>query len=125
MNAVDIVLILVIVALVALAARRTARNFKGDGDCCGGGAKRPRIKKVRVDDTDEKHYPYETDVKIGGMTCENCVRAVENAINGIGGTWARVSLESGTAHVLSKEPLDNAKVKQAVEDAGYYIPRRS
>ena len=55
------------------------------------------------------------------MTCDHCVKNVENALNAIEGTWAKVDLESGTAHVLSKQPIDNEQLKKAVTDAGYYI----
>lgn len=118
-----VVLVIVIAVLFVLALRRAYRTFTGKTSCCGGGEAAAKVKRVRVEDTDEANYPYAQDVRIGGMTCEHCADAVENAINGLGGVWARVSLEKNEAHILSKEPLDLDRVKDAVTDAGYYLAR--
>ncbi|MDY6112272.1 MAG: heavy metal-associated domain-containing protein, partial [Ellagibacter isourolithinifaciens] len=96
-------------------------------DCCGGGPKAPKAKKVAavtVEDTDEANYPFSLDVKVKGMTCEKCVGRVQNALNAQSGTWARVDLGSGMAHILAKSPIDRDAVERAVEDAGYYVSHR-
>ena len=85
---------------------------------------RRRPAACRVTDTDEANYPYTTDVPVGGMTCEKCVAAVENALNSIDGVWARVNLAEKNAHVLSKQPLDMERAKDVLRDAGYYVIQR-
>lgn len=115
-----VVICIVIAVLGVFALRRAIRTFSGDGSCCGGKS-RKRARKVRVADQDEAHYPYANDFMIGGMTCDKCVTAVESALNSCEGVWARVDLAGKTAHVLSKKPLDEQKVKDVVREAGYYV----
>ena len=55
------------------------------------------------------------------MTCENCARKVENALNRLDGTWAIVSISGGSAKVLSKTPPDEAAIREAVRGAGYVV----
>ena len=85
----------------------------------------PRVlAAVTVEDTDEANYPFSLDVTVKGMTCEKCVGRVQNALNAQPGTWARVDLGSGMAHILAKSPIDRDAVERAVEDAGYYVSHR-
>ena len=79
-----------------------------------------------MSDTNEANYKHALDLKIGGMTCEKCVENVQNAINSVdaGNVWARVDLGSKTAHILSKNALDQASVEEAVEAAGYFVSSR-
>lgn len=121
MNASTFVILLVILVLAAFSARRLIRSFSGKGGCHGGGSSAPSAKRVKVSDTDESHYPYAEDIKISGMTCDRCRAAVESALNAVDGTWARVDLPSGTAHVLSKQPIDRAALDRAIVEAGYYV----
>ena len=84
MNAPTAIIIVVIAILMVFALRRTYRVFSLKDDCCGGGPKAPKAKKVAavtVEDTDEANYPYSLDVKVKGMTCEKCVERVQNALN--------------------------------------------
>ena len=118
-----VIICIVIAVAVVFAARRAVRTFSGDGSCCGGKSAK-KVKRPHVEDTDEANYPYATDVSIGGMTCERCSAAVENALNGIDGVWARVDLAAKNAHVLSKQPLDMDCVKDVVREAGYYVIQR-
>ncbi len=128
MNIQTFVLLAIIVVGMLFALRRTYRVFSLKDDCCGGGAKdsSKKFKAVKVEDTDEANYKHALDVKIGGMTCEKCVQNVQNAINSIGegDVWARVDLDTRMAHVLSKEPIDQAAVEAAVEQAGYFVSHR-
>jgi copper chaperone len=62
-------------------------------------------------------------VKVDGMSCEHCVKAVTDAAGGLPGVGdVKVSLEAGTAEVA----YDPAKVslgaiKAAIEDQGYDV----
>ena len=122
------VLLAVIVVLMLFALRRAYRVFSLKDDCCGGGPKdaAKRARAVKIEDTDEANYDHVLDLKIGGMTCEKCVEHVQNAINAMdaGNVWARVNLETKTAHVLSKAELSREAVEAAVEQAGYFVSRR-
>lgn len=127
MNAPTVIIIIVIAILMVFALRRAYRVFSLKDDCCGGGSKTPKAKKVAavtVEDTDEANYPYSLDVKVKGMTCEKCVERVQNALNVQPGTWAKVDLASGAARILAKSPIDRDAVERAVEDAGYYVSHR-
>ncbi len=124
MNVQTAILLAVVIVLMVFAGKRVYKTFslKGGGCACHGGGDEPAPRKcARVVDTDRSHYPYEEELSISGMTCERCAKNVEGALNAIEGTWAQVDLASGTAHVLSKQPIDNEKLKRAVTDAGYYV----
>ena len=91
MNASTLVIVAVIVVLAFFAGRRMFAVYFGNKGCCGGGSTKPYAKKfanATVEDTDESHYPYALELMIGGMTCCNCTRAVENAINSLPDVWA-------------------------------------
>ena len=127
MNAPTVIITIVIAILMVFALRRAYRVFSLKDDCCGGGPKTPKAKKVAavtVEDTDEANYPFSLDVKVKGMTCEKCVERVQNALNAQPGMWAKVDLASGTARILAKSPIDRDAVERAVEDAGYYVSHR-
>lgn len=127
MNAPTLIIIVVIAILMVFAVRHAYRVFSLKDDCCGGGPKAPKAKKVAVvtvEDTDEANYPYSLDVRVKGMTCEKCVERVQNALNAQPGTWATVDLASGAAHILAKSAIDRDAIERAVEDAGYYVSHR-
>ena len=128
MNAQTAVLLAVIIVGMVFAARRMYRVFSLKDDCCGGGAKdsSKKFKATKVCDTNEANYDSALDLKIGGMTCGKCVERVQNAINSVdpGNVWARVDLDTKTAHILSKGALDQASVEEAVGAAGYFVSHR-
>ena len=57
------------------------------------------------------------------MTCANCAIRVENALNGLPGTWAKVSIATKTATVRTKEEpdADASAMREAVTSAGYVV----
>ncbi|MBQ8953570.1 MAG: heavy-metal-associated domain-containing protein, partial [Clostridia bacterium] len=56
-----------------------------------------------------------------GMTCENCARRVENALNALEGVWATVRIDTHTARVRCKTEPDEAALRGAVTGAGYVV----
>ncbi len=59
---------------------------------------------------------------VTGMTCAHCVASVTEEVQEIPGVQdVDVVLESGSLTVTSAEPIDDAAVKAAVEDAGYQL----
>lgn len=72
-------------------------------------------------DQDKRHYPYTVTLTVDGMTCGNCVRRVENALNRLDGVWAEVDLGARRATVRTKQRPDEAALRQAVRGAGYLV----
>ena len=63
-----------------------------------------------------------TTYTVSGMTCQHCVRSVSEEISAIGGvTDVVVDLPAGTVTVASRLPLDDGRVRAAVEEAGYEL----
>lgn len=61
-------------------------------------------------------------IKIEGMSCGHCMKAVTDALNNLPGvSKVQVSLEQAQADFHAGEDLDMAAVKKAVEDAGYKV----
>lgn len=59
---------------------------------------------------------------VSGMTCGHCVASVTEEITEIDGvTDVAVDLPTGAVTVTSDEPLDQARVRAAVEEAGYQL----
>lgn len=122
MNVVNIIIVLIVAAIVVFGSINYIKKLKKGGDCCP--EHEEATKSVKVKDRDKSHYPYEAKLAIDGMSCNNCVRNVENALNALDGTWATVSLEDNMATVLLKNPPDIEKLSKAVADAGYMVLRR-
>jgi copper chaperone len=63
-----------------------------------------------------------TQYTVTGMTCGHCVASVTEEVQEIAGVeQVDVVLETGTLTVTSAEPLDDATVRSAVEEAGYQL----
>ena len=61
-----------------------------------------------------------TEYTVTGMTCQHCVDAVTKEVSGIEGvTGVDVDLDSGRVSVSSEQPVDDAAVRAAVDEAGY------
>ncbi len=59
---------------------------------------------------------------VTGMTCGHCVASVTEEISEIDGvTDVAVDLPTGAVTVTSRDPLDDAAVRAAVEEAGYEL----
>ena len=59
---------------------------------------------------------------VTGMTCEHCVASVSEEVQEISGVDdVEVVLETGSLTITSSEPIDDADVRTAVEDAGYQL----
>lgn len=59
---------------------------------------------------------------VTGMTCGHCVSSVTEEVTAIPGVSdVQVDLESGRLTVSAAEPVDEAQVRAAVEEAGYAL----
>lgn len=61
-----------------------------------------------------------TTLKISGMTCAHCTRAVFTALSGVPGI-ARADVRIGTAEVEHDGSVTLDALRQAVETAGYSV----
>ncbi|MBF4551842.1 heavy metal transporter [Pseudoclavibacter sp. RFBJ3] len=65
-----------------------------------------------------------TTYQVTGMTCAHCERAVTQEVSDLAGVASvDVSAETGRLVVESAEPLDDAAVIAAVDEAGYAATR--
>ena len=116
---VDIIIVLIVIALLVLALKNSIKHFKGEGACCGGGG------GSVVLDTPEKKLENpvlgKKVLKVSGMHCEHCVKAVTEAINKVDGASAKVNLSQNEAVVSYDRELDEEKLKRVVKDAGYRV----
>lgn len=59
---------------------------------------------------------------IEGMSCQHCVKHVKDALEKLDGIKsAKVSLEDKWAEIELSHDVDNEKIKEAIEDAGYEV----
>lgn len=59
---------------------------------------------------------------VTGMTCGHCVSSVTEEVSAVpGAREITVDLATGLLTVSSDEPLDDAAVRAAVEEAGYEV----
>lgn len=60
------------------------------------------------------------EYQVTGMTCGHCEMSVREEVSELSGvTDIQVSAQTGRLVVTSEEPLDDAQVLTAVEEAGY------
>lgn len=121
----NIIVALVVVAALIAGGRRAVEGLTRGRSCCtdGSDGARSAPRATGEPDRDPAHYAHETELLIGGMSCEHCARTVERALNALPGTWAEVDLAAHTARVRTKESLDRAACETAVKEAGYYVMR--
>ena len=61
-------------------------------------------------------------ISVDGMTCENCVRHVKEALEGLTGVTAvEVSLEQGEARVQSPGALNEKLIRETLDEEGYEV----
>ncbi len=59
---------------------------------------------------------------VSGMTCGHCVASVTEEVQEIAGVeTVNVELATGALTITSADPVDQAAVKAAVEEAGYQL----
>ena len=65
-----------------------------------------------------------SEYQVTGMTCGHCEMSVREEVEEIpGASVSQVSHETGRLVVESDQPVDDAAVKAAVEEAGYSAER--
>ncbi|KYQ88044.1 MULTISPECIES: copper ion binding protein [Thermoactinomyces] len=60
-------------------------------------------------------------IRVAGMSCEHCVKSIEEALKQIG-VAAKVDLSKGMVDVdFDEQTADLDKIKQTIEDQGYDV----
>lgn len=116
---VDIIIVLIVVVLLGFAVKGTVKHMKGESPCCGGGG-----GSVVLDIPDKKlDNPVlgKKVLKVSGMHCEHCVKAVTEAINKIDGASAKVNLDRNEAVVSYDRAIDDELLRRTIKDAGYRV----
>jgi len=61
-------------------------------------------------------------VKIAGMSCDHCLRRVQNALSSMNGVSdIRIDLKEGTAAFSGTDSLEDEGIREVIEDAGYDV----
>ena len=114
-----IVIAILVAALCGWAVWRIVVKVRKGGGCCG--EHEATVRKSQVTDKNRKHYPFRCILEIGGMTCDNCARRVENALIALPGVWATVDISTQKATVYLKEKPVAEQLRNAVASAGYTV----
>lgn len=65
-----------------------------------------------------------TEYQVTGMSCGHCEIAIRSEVSEIGGvTGIEVSAQTGRLAVTAEQPVDDAAVIAAVDEAGYTAVR--
>lgn len=118
----NIIIVLILVALVGYGIYSYVHHLTRGGGCCG--ERDAAAKKVKVEDHNKAHYPHTLVMGVDGMTCQNCQRHVENALNTLPDTLAEVNLSARNVTVWTKADADEEVIRKAIRDAGY-LPLRT
>ncbi len=79
-------------------------------------------RKIKSHQLKKEKNTMEKTLKIEGMMCPHCEARVKKALEAIDGVAAaKVSHKKGTAVVTLSKAVEDAVLKQAVEDAGYPV----
>ena len=113
------IVVIVVIIIMLFAGKGAYKHLKGEGACCGGSG------GSVVLDIPEKSLENpvlgKKVLKVSGMHCEHCVKAVTEAINKVDGASAKVDLSQNEAVVSYDRELDEEELKRAVKDAGYRV----
>lgn len=105
----------ILVVLVFIGLRSTAKHFQGKGGCCGGGSE-VKVKRKRL-----KHIVKQRMVHIEGMTCEHCKNRVENRLNELAGVSAKVDLKKKLAVISMETEVSDDRIIEIITKAGYEV----
>lgn len=115
MESIIIITVIVIIGITALLSYIKKMKY---GSCCSGEIN-CCSEKVKVRDKNKNHYPYKKILKIGGMTCTNCARILENNFNKLENVYAKVNFDKEEAEILMKENIDNKILENIINESGY------
>ena len=118
----NVIIVLILVVAVVYGIYNYVHHLNHGGGCCG--EHDVPARKVKAADTNKSHYLHRLVMGVDGMTCQNCQRHVENALNAMPDTLAEVDLSAQKVTVWTKADADEDAIRQAIRDAGY-LPLRT
>lgn len=118
----NVIIVLILVVAVAYGIYNYVHHLNHGGGCCG--EHDAPARKVKAADTNKSHYLHRLVMGVDGMTCQNCQRHVENALNALTDTLAEADLSAQKVTVWTKADADEDAIRQAIRDAGY-LPLRT
>ena len=67
-----------------------------------------------------------TEYSVSGMTCSHCEKAVKEEVSALD-TVVNVQVDAPTGRVIvtSATPLDDTRVREAIDEAGYELTGRA
>lgn len=66
-----------------------------------------------------------TEYRVSGMTCSHCENAVKREVSALESVVdVQVDVPTGRVTVMSAIPLDDAQVREAIDEAGYELAGR-
>ena len=118
----NVIIVLILVVAVVYGIYNYVHHLNHGGGCCG--EHDGHARKVKAADTNKSHYLHRLVMGVDGMTCQNCQRHVENALNAMTDTLAEADLSAQKVTVWTKADADEDAIRQAIRDAGY-LPLRT
>ena len=118
----NVIIVLILVVAVVYGIYNYVHHLNHGGGCCG--EHDAPARKVMAADTNKSHYLHRLVMGVDGMTCQNCQRHVENALNAMTDTLAEADLSAQKVTVWTKADADEDAIRQAIRDAGY-LPLRT
>lgn len=111
---INFIIIVILIVILYFCLRSSLKHFRGEGGCCGGSTYKARPRKL------DKVIAAKA-VTVEGMSCQNCVNRVMEAVQSIDGTSAVVKLKKGLVIVSMDRPIENKLIVSAIEKAGYTV----
>lgn len=108
----NIIILLLIAVVIALALPSSVKHLKRKNGCCGGEEYKVKAKKL-------SNVLYKKTFKVEGMTCQHCKNRVEEAVNDIEFVAGKVDLKSGELTVFYEKETDDNIIREKLERAGY------
>ena len=118
----NVIIVLILVVAVVYGIYNYVHHLNHGGGCCG--EHDAPARKVKATYTNKSHYLHRLVMGVDGMTCQNCQRHVENALNAMTDTLAEADLSAQKVTVWTKADADEDAIRQAIRDAGY-LPLRT
>ena len=109
-----VLLVLIVIVIFSLCGYLKKTRY----GCCGSGGGEQRVKP---EDKNPAHFPYEYEVGVDNMKCQNCAIRVENAFHERDGFLAKVHLKEKKADIYSKKPMSEEELRNIIQKSGYAV----
>lgn len=111
-----IIVCVVLALIIIFAIINSAKHFRGEGGCCGGGSSEIKVKKKKLSDVKATLI-----ISVDGMTCKNCSARIQNKLNEMDNVSADVNLRTNQATVEIEDGVSEEDIKAAIERLGYTV----